>query len=102
MIKCNADERCPLRLDAAEHLFSPEAKMQTSPVGVPPNGVWQYSSAYAVHRTATIPQSASLTAPFTQGSLFLLKYLIIIAECCKIFLQHKLNNFTDRCVFLFW
>jgi len=21
-IKCNADERCPLRLDAAEHLFS--------------------------------------------------------------------------------
>ena len=31
MIKCNADERCPLRLDAAEHLFSPKAKMQTSP-----------------------------------------------------------------------
>ena len=30
-IKCNADERCPLRLDAAEHLFSPKAKMQTSP-----------------------------------------------------------------------
>ena len=30
-IKCNADERCPLRLDAAEPYFSPKAKMQTSP-----------------------------------------------------------------------
>ena len=27
-VKCNADERCLLRLDTAEPLFSPVAKMQ--------------------------------------------------------------------------
>ena len=32
IIQCNADERCRRRLDGAEHLFSPRAKMQTSPL----------------------------------------------------------------------
>ena len=42
-IKCNADERCSLRLDAAKQLFSAKQKMQTIPVRVTPHRkVWDF------------------------------------------------------------
>jgi len=63
---------CRRRLDGGEPLFSFASAKENANASLP---------AYAVLRTATIPQSAfRLTAPFTQGSLFTVqKSLILLA-----------------------